>query len=100
MLWVTTRASSMESLFKIPPVVTNDPWFLATLVDAYSGFLTFYAWIFYKHRSPATRVIWFVVLMLTGNIGVASYMLWMLFKLPDNATGKDILLRSDDLQKA
>jgi hypothetical protein len=95
-LGVNIRAISMESLFEIPSPVTSDPWFTSTLVDAYAGFLTFYAWVVYKSPTMATRILWLVLIMLGGNIAMSAYMLILLFKLPISASAADILLRSED----
>jgi hypothetical protein len=73
--------------------VGGHPWFIATLFDAYFGFLTFYLWVCYKEPSIALRVFWFVAIMLLGNMGMASYMLIQLFMLPANASVKDLLLK-------
>lgn len=93
MLSVSFYAVSRESLFNIPAFVRTDPWFTATLFDAYCGFLTFYAWVFYKTPSWLGRVIWLILILLLGNIAMASYMLWILFRLPASASAQDVLLR-------
>lgn len=93
MLTVTGQASLRESLFKIPTPVTADPWFIATLFDAYCGFITFYIWVFYKEKSTLSRGIWLVLIMALGNIAMASYVLLKLFKLPKNAKLEDLLNR-------
>ncbi len=92
MLAVNVRAMSMESLFKIPAPVTSDPWFTATLFDAYCGFLTFYCWVWLKEKSAALRVLWFVLIMLFGNIAMSTYMLIALFRLAKDASLKDLLI--------
>jgi hypothetical protein len=35
---------------------TMGPWFIATLFDCYFGFLTFYAWLFYKETGWFSRI--------------------------------------------
>lgn len=86
MIVVTTTSSLLENMFKIPAVVTSDCWFRATLFDAYFGFLTFYCWVFYKERERGwiSRVIWFILIMLLGNMAMAAYMLIKLFKISAN----------------
>lgn len=69
-------------------------WTLATLIDAYYGFLTFYAWVFYKERSLAGRLGWFVGIMLLGNMAMAAYVLLQLQRLPAGRPAAEILLRS------
>jgi hypothetical protein len=93
MLGVTTWASTQSALWAIPPEVTRHPWFIATLVDAYWGFLTFYCWIFYLERSVLSRAAWLVAILLLGNIAMAGYALWRLFRLPASASAQEILLK-------
>lgn len=92
----TAWASLKEPIWGIPKKVTKDPWFIATLLDAYLGFLTFYGWVHYKERRPATRLFWFASIMLGGNAAMSTYTLLQLMKLPEDASFSDLLLRSDD----
>jgi len=85
MLAVTTWASLHTPLFSIPRAVFTHPWFIATLLDAYWAFIAFYVWVAWKERSLAARILWFVTLILLGNISIAAYMLRELFAVP--ATG-------------
>jgi hypothetical protein len=75
MLGVTSWASLQCPLFAVPREVFMHPWFIATLADAYWGFLTFYVWVAYKQTSWLARVAWFVAIMLLGNIAMAAYCL-------------------------
>ena len=84
MLAVTTIASLDRGVFEAGADLWSDPWFRATLADAYFGFLAVYLWIAYKERSWGRRVLWFVLLMLLGNIAIAVYVLIQLFRLPDS----------------
>lgn len=97
MLAVTTYASLDRSIVDVGPELTSDPWFQATLADAYFGFITFFVWVAYKEPGPLRRVIWFVLIMTLGNIAMAVYMLIQLANW-DTALGiKGLLLRSQDL---
>jgi len=91
MLWVTTHASLQCALWKTPREVVGHPWFIATLFDTYWAFLTFYCWVCYKETSWINRILWLVAILLLGNIAMASYMLNKLFRLPPNATVRDLL---------
>lgn len=71
----------------------TNPWFIATLFDAYFGFLWFWLWVAYKERSALARLIWLVLILLGGNIAMAIYMLIQLAHLPANASVQDLLLR-------
>ncbi len=93
MIMVTADASLHESLVNVNPVVLRDPWFIATMFDAYFGFLTFYLWVWYRSPDLRSRLIWFVLIMALGNMAMAAYMLIRLFKLAPDANVTDLLLR-------
>lgn len=93
MLAVTGWASSQVPLWKIPGSVGGHPWFIATLFDAYWGFLTFYVWIFYKESSALSRTGWLIGVLLLGNIAMAVYALIQLFRVPSDAKLETVLLR-------
>jgi Protein of unknown function (DUF1475) len=93
MLCATSWASCQCALWKTPPEVVMHPWFIATLFDCYFGFLTFYAWLFYKETNWFARASWLVAIVLFGNIAMSSYMLITLFRLPSNARMAQVLLR-------
>jgi hypothetical protein len=93
MLYVTVVASLDRGVFVAGADLWRDPWFRATLADAYCGFLTFYAWVAYKERSWLARALWFMAIMALGNIAMAVYMLAQLFRLPAGAGIDRLLLR-------
>jgi hypothetical protein len=92
MLCVTTWASLELNLFTHLPNLIKDPWVIATLFDAYYGFLTFFLWVCYKENSVIAKLLWFIAIMLLGNIAMAIYMLIQLFKLDKDATVADLLV--------
>jgi hypothetical protein len=81
MLAAIGRASALCPLFEIPREVLRHPWFVTTLIDAYLAFFVVYLWVAWKERSTAARVLWFFVLMLWGNVGIAVYVLRELYRL-------------------
>ncbi|MDB6092553.1 MAG: hypothetical protein JWM32_115 [Verrucomicrobia bacterium] len=91
MLCVTSWATSRCALFAIPREVYSHPWFIATLFDAYWGFITFFVWVCFKQTSWIARVAWFVAIILLGNIAMASYCLGELFRVPSDGRAADIL---------
>ena len=93
MLAVTGWASSEVALWKVHGSVGGHPWFIATLFDAYWGFLTFYVWIFYKEAGWGSRVAWLFGVLLLGNIAIAIYALIQLFRVPTDAKLETVLLR-------
>lgn len=95
MLAVTGWASSVQALWKIPAEVAGNPWFIATLFDAYFGFLFFWLWIAWRERSWPVRLGWLVAVLLLGNIAMAMYLLIQLFRLPAHASPGLLLQRRE-----
>ena len=93
MLAVTTWASLQQSIFAIPREVFTNPWFIATLFDAYLGFLTFYVWVAWKEPRFGARLLWFVAIMALGNLAMALYALAELFRIRETAELKELLSR-------
>ena len=94
MLAVTGWAAAHQPVWEWGGLV-NSPdrgWTIATLCDAYAGFLTFYAWVYYKERVPG-RVVWFVAIMLLGNIAMSTFMLRELLRLRPGEGFERLLLR-------
>lgn len=93
MLCATSWASYQCPLWKTPQALVTHPWFIATLFDCYFGFLTFYAWVFYKEAGWLARIGWLIAILLFGNIAMSIYMLITLFKLPADARIAQVLIR-------
>lgn len=91
MLWVTGWASLQCPLFAVPREVFTHPWFIATMFDAYWGFLTFFVWVCYKQTSTTARTAWFVAIMLLGNMAMAAYSLGELLRAPRDGRVEDVL---------
>jgi len=90
---VTIRTSLTVSLWAAWPSYAANPWAVATLYDAYFGFLTFYVWVAYKERATWSRVVWFVFIMGLGNIAMSLYMLIQLMRLRPEEPAEAILWR-------
>lgn len=88
----TTWASFQAPLLGVPREVVTHPWFLATLVDAYLAFLTFYAWVAWRETTWLGRLSWLVAILLLGNIAMALYCLERLFSVPRDAKAAEIFL--------
>ncbi len=84
MLGVTTWASLRIPIWRAGPDIA-DPWSIATLVDAYAGFLTFFVWVAYRETRLSVKVLWFVLIMALGNIAMSIYVLRELARLPPGA---------------
>jgi len=81
MLAVTVWASRSVGLFDAWPGFRANPWAIATLVDAYSGFLLFYLYVAWRERSLVARAAWFVLIMGLGNMATAAYLLIQIARL-------------------
>ena len=66
-------------------------WTLATLLDAYFGFLTFYVWVFFKESRWLPRTGWFIAIMLLGNMAMSAYVLLQLARLRPDQDASSIL---------
>ena len=95
MLAVTVQASLDRGVTEALRDLWPDPWFRATLADAYFGFLTVYAWVAYRERRWRARALWFVLFMGLGNIAIAAYVLNRLFRVSRDAPISEILLRQE-----
>ncbi|NJD33215.1 MAG: DUF1475 domain-containing protein [Gammaproteobacteria bacterium] len=97
MLVVTTTASLHQPIWDYGGLTTGPDrwWTIATLADAYCGFLTFYAWVFYKETSISARAGWFVAIMLLGNIAMAIYVLLQVRRLQPGEPVATLLLRNE-----
>ncbi len=91
---ITTMASLDRSVLRGGEGLWPDPWFIATLMDAYFGFVTFFLWVAYRETKWVSRGSWFVAIMLLGNFAMSGYLLWQLSKL-ENVSARNLLLRPD-----
>ena len=95
MIWVTTWAGLQCPLFGVPRAVATHPWFIATMFDAYWGFITFYVWVFYKESRWLPRIAWFAAIMLLGNMAMSAYVLLQLRRLaPGQSTASMLTARN------
>lgn len=94
-IWATAHVGIGDAIRALlaQPAAGTHPWFVATLADAYFGFLWFWAWIAYKETSSLARAAWLVAVLGLGNIAMAAYMLLQLRKLPAGAGADALLLR-------
>lgn len=92
MVGVTTWAGANQNFFEGGGRLLAEPWGVATLFDAYFGFLTFFVWVCLRERSFAARAIWFVLIMTLGNLAMAAYVLLILRKLAPDAGARELLL--------
>jgi len=95
LLAFTTFASFQQSLLDWQGLVRRPDnwWTIATLIDAYYGFITFYVWVFWKEVRALPRAAWFVAIMLLGNMAMAAYVLRELSRLAPDEPASAILTK-------
>ena len=91
---ITVIASLERSVLKGGAGLWPDPWFIATLMDAYFAFLTFYVWVAYRETSWVARGGWFVAIMLLGNFAMSAYLLLQLTRMK-RFSWESLLLRPE-----
>lgn len=94
-VWATDRVSIVPAIADLMarPGEGYNPWFVATLVDAYFGFLWFWLWVAYKETAWSLRLLWLVLILGLGNMAMAAYVLLQLRRLPPDAGMEQLLLR-------
>lgn len=94
-IWATGHQSIAVAISDLiaNPAAGNNPWLVATLFDAYFGFLWFWLWVAYKETGWGARLCWLVLILLTGNMAMAAYVLIALWRLPSGASIEQLLLR-------
>ena len=95
MVGMTTYVSLHKPLWQAGSEFSwvSSPWAVATLFDAYFGFLTFFVWVYFKEGSLAAKVIWFLLIMELGNIAMSGYVLIQLFRLKSQERLSNLVLR-------
>jgi len=89
--WASTQQPVWEwtGLIERP----NSYWTIATLIDAYYGFVTFYVWVFYKEQRVLPRLGWFAAIMLLGNMAMSAYVLLQLARLRGDEPAANLLVQ-------
>jgi len=78
-LWASSRQSVLAwGGLTTPP---DNVWTIATFIDAYYGFVTFYVWVLWKETRALPRSLWFLAIMGLGNIAMSAYVLRQLARL-------------------
>jgi Protein of unknown function (DUF1475) len=67
-------ALSTGSFFSEGSALWDLPWGKVTLLDLYVGLAFFGAWIAFREKSKVRTVVWWVALLLLGNLASAVYL--------------------------
>jgi len=95
-LWMTVltiRTSLSVSLWSAWDSFAGNPWAVATLYDAYFGFITFWVWVAYKENTYWSRFLWLALILCLGNIAMSLYVLIQLFRLKPDQPVEALLRR-------
>ena len=95
-LWMTVltiRTCLTVSLWSAWNSFSGNPWAVATLYDAYFGFVTFWVWVAYKESTLWSRLLWLVLIFGLGNIAMSLYVLIQLFRLKPDQPVEALLQR-------
>ena len=94
-IWATGHQSIAVAISDLVanPAGGNNPWLVATLFDAYFGFLWFWLWVAYKETGWLARGVWLLLILALGNMAMAAYALIQLWRLPKGASVEQLLLR-------
>jgi len=57
----------------------QNPWGVVSMVDLYTGFTLFSAWIVYREKSVVRSLFWVVLMMVLGFFTGSLYVLLALF---------------------
>jgi ABC-type maltose transport system permease subunit len=95
MLYVTISASLHQDIISATRQLWPDPWFRATLADAYFGFLFFWLWVSWREQSVAISILWFLLIMTLGNLAMAGYLLLQLRHLRSGENLDGLFIRKE-----
>ncbi len=93
MIVLTVVASLHEDVLTATATLWPDPWFRATLADAYGAFLTIYVWVAWRERTWGGRFAWLILFLGLGSIAISAYMLWRLSRLGPGEGIERLLVR-------
>ena len=95
MAWITITASLDRGLFEAGGALWPDPWFKATLFDAYFAFLAVWLVMAARERTLTARIAWLVAVLCLGSFAIATYFLWALHRLSEGADWRRIFVAPD-----
>jgi len=62
----------------------QNPWGVVSMVDLYTGFMLFSAWIVYREKSLVRSLAWVLLMMVLGFFTGSLYVLLALFNSQGN----------------
>jgi hypothetical protein len=65
-------------------LIVANPWGIVSLVDLYTGFALFGAWIYFREANKLIALVWIAILMVLGFWLASLYVLIQLYKSNGN----------------
>ena len=75
---------SVGDFFADGALIVANPWGIVSLVDLYTGFALFGAWIYYREANKLLALVWIAILMVLGFWLASLYVLIQLYKSNGN----------------
>jgi hypothetical protein len=60
--------------------IVKNPWGIVSLVDLYTGFILFSAWIIYREGVTLRSIVWVILMMVLGFFSASLYALIALYQ--------------------
>jgi hypothetical protein len=80
---VTTIASLEKNVMIGFSEVGSEPWGLATLMDAYFGFILVGLWIWWREQHWVKGLLWMLGIFTLGNFAMAGYIIIQMYRTPN-----------------
>ena len=93
MMCLAIKTSMQSDMFKLNPIVLNEPWFTTTLVDFYFNITIISSWVIYKEANLVKSISWIIAFILLGSIATSFYVLLQILKLKPGQSFEAVLLR-------
>lgn len=75
MLFMIIYSLLTGDFFEQGSILMGLVWGQMSLVDLYVGFFLVYVWILYKETKILPKIIWAILLIVTGSLATAVYVL-------------------------
>jgi len=75
MLFMIIFSLMTGDFFEQGSILMGLVWGQMSLVDLYIAFLLVYIWIYYKETKILPKIIWAILLIVTGSLATALYIL-------------------------
>ncbi|MCA9403464.1 MAG: DUF1475 family protein [Candidatus Omnitrophica bacterium] len=88
--WLVIDTAGKSNMFALN---ITEPWFKTLLIDFYFNTIILSAWVIYKERSLAARILWVAAFWLTGATATALYVVVQLVRLRPGDSWDKVLVR-------